>query len=153
MRQFKKTAFSFVETIIVVIFLGIVAAIAVPKLNFSVTSKQKAETLAWKIVTDLRRTRMLAVTNAAANTAGYALNMTGSSPYTGYEIQNLDSSDIIDSFIIDSDISCTGGVNFQFGPLGNLLAGSENQLFVSASGKSYTISITPATGMIKCEEN
>lgn len=153
MVQFKKPAYSFVEVIIVVIFLGIIAAIAVPKLNFSVTSKQQAESLSRKIVTDLRRTRMLAISNAAENNTGFALNMTGSSPYTGYEIQNLNTSEVIETFIVDSDISCTGGDNFQFGPLGNLVTGSDNQLVVSSSGKTCTISIIPATGMVKCEEN
>jgi type II secretory pathway pseudopilin PulG len=139
MTRFKRSAYSFVEVIIVVIFLGIIAAIAVPKLNFSVT--------------DLRRTRMLAISEAASNSAGFALNMTGSSPYTGYEIRNLDTSEIVDSFEIDSRINCTGGVNFNFGPLGNLITGSDSELVISASGKTCTISIVTATGMIKCQEN
>ena len=151
--QTKRAGYSFIETIIIVIFLGIIAAIAVPKLNFSLTSKQQAETTAAKIVTDLRRTRMLSIDNAATNTAGFAMNMTGGGAYTGYEIQNLDTSVVEDSHTIDSDISCTGGENFKFGPLGNLLEGSDNQIIVSASGKTLTITITPATGMIKCEEN
>ncbi|MBN2590284.1 MAG: hypothetical protein JXA96_10515 [Sedimentisphaerales bacterium] len=153
MIQNKRTAYSFVEMIIVVIFLGIIAAIAVPRFNFSITSKQQADALAWKIVTDLRRTRMLAISNAAENSVGFALDTTGSSPYTGYEIRNLNTSEIIETFTIDSNISCTGGENFQFGPLGNLLTGSNSQLVVSSSGKTCTISIIPATGMVKCEEN
>ena len=153
MLKSKRYAYSLVELIIAVIFLGVIAAIAVPKLNYSLNSKQKAESLSWKIVTDLRRTRMLAISNAAQNSVGYSLNMTGSSPYTGYEIQNLDTSEIIETFTIDSNISCTGGDNFQFGPLGNLITGSGNQLEVSSSDKTFTISIIPATGMAKCEEN
>ena len=153
MTRFKRSAYSFVEVIIVVIFLGIIAVIAVPKLNFSVTDRQQAETITGKIVTDLRRTRMLSISEAATNTAGFALNMTGYSPYTGYEIRNLDTSEIVDSFEIDSRINCTGGASFNFGPLGNLLTGSDNQLVVSASGKTCTISIVPATGMIKWQEN
>jgi len=149
----KRTAYSLVELIVVVVFLGIIAAIAVPRLNFSTISKQNADNTAWKIVTVLRRTRSLAISNAANNTAGFALNMTGSVPYTGYEIQNLDTSVTIDSRSIDSGINCAGGSQFQFGPLGNLLDGSDNQLVISASGKTLTLDITAATGMIKCTEN
>jgi Tfp pilus assembly protein FimT len=148
-----RAAYSLVELVIVVVFLGIIAALAVPRLNFSAISKQKADAVAWKIVTDLRRTRSLAISNAANNTAGFALNMTGSAPYSGYEIQNLDTSATTDSHSIDPSINCTGGNLFQFGPLGNLLTGSDNQLTVSASGKTFTITITAATGMIKCTEN
>jgi Tfp pilus assembly protein FimT len=149
----KRTAYSLVELIIVVIFLGALAAIAVPRLNFSAITKQKADTTAWKIVTDLRRTRSLAISNAADNTAGFALNMTGSAPYSGYQIQNLNTSTVVDSHTIDSNINCTGSSQFKFGPLGNLLTGSGNQLVVSASGKTFTITLTSATGMVKCTEN
>ncbi len=149
----KRTAYSLVELVIVVIFLGVIAAIAVPRLNFSTISGQKADTIAWKIVTDLRRTRSLAISNAAENNAGFALNMTGSAPYSGYEIQNLNTSAIVDSHTIDSNINCTGSSLFKFGPLGNLLAGSGNQLVVSASGKTFTITLTTATGTVKCTEN
>ncbi len=149
----KRAAYSLIELVIIVLFLGIFAAIAVPRLNFSAISKQRADTVAWKIITDLRRTRSLAISNAANNTTGFALNMTGSAPYSGYEIQNIDTSAIVDSHTIDSEINCIGGDQFQFGPLGNLKAGSDNQLTVSASGKTFTISITVATGIVKCTEN
>jgi len=150
----QKGAFTLVELILIVLFVGICAFIAVPRLNLSAVSKQKADGLTRKIVTDLRRTRRLAISDAANNTAGFALNMTGSSPYTGYEIEDLNTSTIITNgtFSIDSAISCTGGASFQFGPLGNL-TGSDTQLIVSASEKTFTITIISATGMIKCTEN
>ncbi len=139
--------------ILIVAFIGIFAVIAMPRLNFAIISRQKADSFARKIVTDLRLTRRLAISDAATNTAGFALNMTGSVPYTGYEIENLDTAATVDSHTIDSAVSCSGGSAFNFGPLGNLLTGSDTQLTVSASGKTFTITITTATGMIKCTEN
>lgn len=149
----RRKAFSLVELLLIVLFLGIFAAIAIPSLSFSALSKQKADIIARKIVTDLRRTRRLAISNAAANPNGFALNMTGSSPYTGYEIENLNTSVTIDSHTIDTDVSCAGGDEFSFGPLGNLLAGSDSSLTVSAHEKIFTISIISATGTVKCSEN
>ena len=151
----NKTAYSLIELIIFVLFLGIFAAITVPRFNFATISRKKADCQARKIVTDLRRTRRLAISDAATNTDGYALNMTGAGPYTGYEIVNLNTSTTITNgtFSIDSAISCTGGANFQFGPLGNLKTGSDTQLTVSAEGKTFTITITSATGMVKCVES
>lgn len=150
----SKPAYSLVELIIVMIFLGIFAAIAVPRINFAVITKQKSDTVARKIVTDLRRTRTLAISDAANNTVGYALNMTGTSPYSGYEIENLDTLTVVDSHTIPSGISCTGGDEFKFEPLGNLLTGSDTELTVSTDteDRSFTITIINATGMVKCVE-
>lgn len=164
-----------VELILVVLFLGIFAVIAVPRLQFATLHGKQADTVAKKIVTDLRRTRRLAISDAANNTNGFQLKMIGTSPspvpvpipmlpllaatvpvplgYTGYEIINLNTGTTIDSHTIDSGIRCTGGRYFSFGPLGNLKAGSDTQLTVAAGGKSFTITIISATGMVKCVEN
>jgi len=151
----KKTAFSFVEMILIVAFLGIFAFIAVPRLNFAIISRQKADTNVWKIVTDLRLTRRLAISDAANNTKGFELKMVGSVPYTSYEIENVDTHATVASHTLDSDvnISCPSGVRFIFGPLGNLESQSGTELTVSAQGRSFTITINSATGTVKCVEN
>ena len=131
----------------------VLAAIAVPRINFSAISKKKADVTARKIVTDLRRARRLAISDAASNTDGFGLHMTGPSPYSAYEIVNRDSEETVDSYTIDSDITCTGGGEFGFGPLGNLLDGSDTQLSIAADGKTFTITIIPGTGIAKCTEN
>jgi hypothetical protein len=79
--------------------------------------------------------------------------MTGTEPYTGYEIVNLETDDVVESYNLASEIQCTGGSDFRFGPLGNLLAGSDNQLVVSAQGRSFTITVISATGTVICVEN
>jgi Tfp pilus assembly protein FimT len=149
-----KAAFSLVELFVIIIFICICAAIALPRFNFDIISKQKADTIASKIVTDLRRTRRLAISDAANNSKGYELKMVGSVPYTSYEIENIDTHETVDSHTIDDvTVSCPAGHKFRFGPLGELKSGSGTELTVSAEGKSFTISIIPATGMVKCVEN
>jgi len=152
--MFKK-AFTLAELIVIVLIVGVIAFIAVPRLDFSGVSRMKSETVAKKIVTDLRRVRELAISDAANNTNGYSVLMTGPSPYTGYQIKNLKTSAIADTQTIPAGISCTttGGSEFKFGPLGNTLTGSGTRIIVSGSGKISTIDITSATGMIKCTVN
>ena len=152
MRNLKKhnsAAFSLVELTVIVMLIGIMALIAIPRMNFSAISRQDTQTTVRKIVTDLRRTRSLAISNAENNSTGFALNITGGN----YEIENLDTSETVDSQIIASSVNCSGGSEFKFGPLGNLLNGSDTSLTVSGSGKNFTISIVSATGAIKCVEN
>lgn len=147
----KRNAHTLVELIIVVVMLGVMAFIAVPRLRFAVRNQQQADTVARKIVTDMRRARQLAITDAATNTSGFALNRSGST----FDIEDLsDSSTVPNStFTVASRITCSGGTSFQFGPLGNLKAGSDNQLVISAGGKTFTIDITSATGIIKCTKS
>ena len=145
-------AYSLVELIIVVMFIGILAAISVPRMDFAIISKQKVDTTARKIVTDLRRTRRLAISDAANNSGGFEVTMAGSPPYSGYHIRSYPAHEIVDSLAIDSDISCTGDKKFRFGPMGNL-TNTGFQLKVAAQGRSFTITIIPATGMVKCVEN
>lgn len=147
------TGFSFAELILIVLILGVLAFVAVPKMQFATLRRQKADTVARKIATDLRLTRRLAITNAAENVEGYHLRMQGGGPYNGYEMVNRDTDEVVGSHSIDSDVSCTGGNLFKFGPLGNLLSGSDTQLTVSSEGKSFTITIVSATGTVKCIDN
>lgn len=146
----SRKAFSLAELILIVLILGVLTAITVPKMQFATLRRQKADATAKKIATSLRLTRRLAITNAAVNVSGYALEMKGASPYSSYEIVNLKTSEVVDSYSIDSEVNCVGGRNFKFGPLGNLSAGSDTQAVVSADGKSFTINIVTATGMVKC---
>ncbi len=153
--KYQRAAFSFVELIIIVVFLGIFAVIVVPRFNYAIISKQKADTTARKIVTDLRLTRRLAISDAANNTQGFELKMVGSVPYNTYEIENVDTKAIITSHTLDSglSISCPTGIRFIYGPLGNLKPASATQIIVSAEGRSFTITINSATGTIKCVKN
>jgi Tfp pilus assembly protein FimT len=146
-------AFSLVEMLILAIFVGILAMISVPRINLGVIDKQRVDTAAHKLMTDLRRTRHLAISDAATNTTGYGLVLQGASPYTGYEIWDRKSVARVDSHTFDSCISCTAdGKNFNFGPTGNLLTGGGTKIKMASRGRSFVITVIPATGMVKCAE-
>lgn len=147
-----RAGFGLVEALMVVLFIGVLAVVTVPKLNLAVISKHKAEATAKKFVTDLRRTRRLAISDAPTNEDGFAIEMVGSDPYTGYEIVNEKTNLPVDSHKIDPAILCSGGQKFTFGALGNLTS-SYTQITFSAEGKTFTITITAATGLVKCTEN
>ena len=147
----RRAAYSLVEMIVVVMILGAMAFIAIPRLNFTGLYSIQTNAVAKKIATDLRRTRTLAISYAANNTKGYTLQMVGSSPYTSYTIVDANSGATVSTLTIDSPISCTGGSLFKFGPLGNLLSGSSSTaISVSSSGKTYTITVISATGIVQC---
>jgi Tfp pilus assembly protein FimT len=152
MKKNTSKAYTLAELVVVVMFVGIMAAIAIPRINFAIIRKSKAGTTVGIIAAGLRRTRVLAISDAAGNTNGYELNMTGGSPYSGYEIENMNTSAIIDSYTFDPAIAVTNGSDFEFGPLGSLKS-ADTQIDVAAGGRSYTITIVSATGMVKWVQN
>ena len=122
-------------------------------------SSQRVDAAVKRIVTDLRRTRSLAISHAADNPDGYELRMTtvvSAAPrlgfpftasilasayqsYRGYRIVNLHTGATVETHTLSSTISCRGGNRFAFGPNGNLLDDSDTQLRISAEDDLFTI--------------
>jgi len=139
--------------VVVVLIRAILVTLAVPRLPFGVISGRRAEMAAWKIVTVLRRARSLAISHAATNPDGFALNIKQTGKTTTYEIMDCGSKSVVDSQAIDSNVNLSGRMKFEFGPLGTLKEKNAPFLNVSVADKTFTISVIPATGMVKCLED
>ena len=147
-----RTGHSVTEIAVVVLILGVLAAVAVPRLPLGTVHRAGAAAVARQLATDLRRARSAALLDAAENPVGFAVVMSGSADgYSGYQTVNLQDSSVVDTHSISAGVNCAGGGRFEFGPLGNLREGSGAMLEVSAQGKTCTITVVPATGMVKCQ--
>ena len=152
-RKANRRAFSLVELMLMVAILGIFAAVAIPRLDYAIVRRYKAEATAKKILIGLRLARALAISEAATNSKGFDLNMLGGSPYSGFEIENANTKATVETRTIDSDVSVTGAAKFKFTLLGALQTGSDLLLTVSAEGKSFTITVSGVMGVAECVEN
>ena len=152
-REENRRAFSLVELMLMVAILGIFAAVAIPRLDYAIVRRYKAEATAKKILIGLRLARALAISEAAINSKGFDLNMPGGSPYSGFEIENANTKATVETRTIDSDVSVTGAAKFKFTLLGALQTGSDLLLTVSAEGKSFTITVSGVMGVAECVEN
>jgi len=149
LEQMKKNAkaVTLVELLIVVFIISIFTFIAVPRMGMATVFKGKAQTSANQIASAIRLCRSLAISNAADNQQGYCLNITAHK----FEIVNLKTSQVVKTDKIQSEITCTGDTSFQFNTIGSRFGGTGN-LTVSGGGKTYTISVVSATGMVKCAQ-
>ena len=148
----RSSAYSLVELLIVVAVLAAMAFVAVPRLPFAMARQKQAEAAAWQTVSMLRRTRSLAILNAATHPDGFALQISIASGVTTLEIVDVSASSVVDTQTLDSAVSCTGTSRFEFDPFGTLTSAGTS-LSLSAAGATYQITIVPATGMVRCEES
>lgn len=172
-----KEGYTLIELVIVMLFIAAFAAIAIPRLNFAGVRKKGAELTAYKFLSELRRTRALAIANAAGNPYGFGIwinptwAMASDEPvvytagffsdrntriskrqrtvYYTYEIRNLMTGATVDSQDVYDNVDLGGGTQFSFGPLGNLTSG-DTSLTVSLGNTSFVINITGPTGSMTC---
>ncbi|MGD0786018.1 MAG: prepilin-type N-terminal cleavage/methylation domain-containing protein [Sedimentisphaerales bacterium] len=155
MKTVKK-GITLIELIIVVMLIGALAFIAVPRLIMATVALGGSNTSAERIAAAIRHCRTLAISNALNNSPGFELDMTdvdSSGNYTRFNIFNVRTNDVNETGTIPAKVICSGDGNgkFQFGPLGSRTGGTGN-LTVSGGGKTYVISVVTGTGMVKCTQ-
>jgi len=146
-----RNGYTLAEMIMVVLVLAVIAALATPRLHFGQIQERQAEVTAWKIVADLRRTRSLAILEAASNPDGFALEIKQTDHGATYEIVNSGNKDIVDTHAVDSNVGFSGRMKFEFDSLGVLKEKNDPSVHVSAGEKTFTIRVIPTTGMVKCD--
>jgi hypothetical protein len=137
------------EAITVVLILSILACVAVPRLNWAAVTGVTADAFVRQITTDLRRTRADAILHAGRNPTGFALIVSPEVPYHGYQIIDLRDATVVVARDLPPGVRCTGGKRFEFGPLGNLRAGSDTELHITTEARTYRVTVVPATGAVK----
>jgi prepilin-type N-terminal cleavage/methylation domain-containing protein len=154
MKTVRK-GLTLIELIIVVLIIGALAFIAVPRLIMATVALGGSNTGAERIAAAIRQSRTLAISKALNNPQGFELDMTNivSGSYTGYQIVNVQTNDVNETGTIPANVTCTGNGNgkFQFGPLGSRTGGT-GSLTISGGGKTYVISVVTGTGMVKCTQ-
>ena len=151
----RRNAHTLTELVVVVLIMGTLAMIAIPRLQCGAIKQKKLAGAAHQLVGDLRKTRSLAMRDAATNDDGYRLRLVGASPYTEYLIENADTGEEVSRTNIDPSIVVTSSptYRFVFGRLGNMTLGGDSQINLSADGKSFTLTFVTATGAVLCTKN
>jgi prepilin-type N-terminal cleavage/methylation domain-containing protein len=121
-----------IEVIVVMIIIGIVAAIVLPKIDFGGTSSRASvDGAAYMIASDIRYAQEFAMANRVSKSVTFT---SGSSVYTFSPVNNLDSSGRLPSGVtVDSNFTVT------FNSLGEPTTGGGGSFTISGGVKTITI--------------
>jgi prepilin-type N-terminal cleavage/methylation domain-containing protein len=121
-----------IEVIVVMIIIGILAAIVLPKIDFGGTSSRASvDGAAYMIASDIRYAQEFAMANRVSKSVTFT---SGSSVYTFSPVNNLDSSGRLPSGVtVDSNFTVT------FNSLGEPTTGGGGSFTISGGVKTITI--------------
>ncbi|MFH1395284.1 MAG: GspH/FimT family pseudopilin [Candidatus Omnitrophota bacterium] len=136
----KIKGYTLIELLFIIAVIAVLAAVAVPRLGIPFTKKAKLRVTARSMLSGLRYTRRLAITNDE----NYRLNVNSSAKE--YEIYDAGNTQIGNTQTIDPAITISGDKDFIFEPLGNASSSSDTTISLSAEGTQITITVTVSTG-------
>jgi prepilin-type N-terminal cleavage/methylation domain-containing protein len=150
----RQNGYTLVEVVMVVLLLGVMTAVTIPRLNFAVVRQSEARAEARRLVADFRRVRSMALRDAAINNKGFEMVMESTGVCTGYDVDNLDSHDTLNTYVFHDDVTVdAGNLKYCFGPLGDLTKGQGTEITVTSEALSFAISFVATTGAVILTEN
>ncbi len=133
-----SSGFSLIELVMVIVLLGIVMAVVVPKLRN--TTDFSLEGSASMIIADIRNAQELAM--ATHDDKNVVFILSGSS----YTVET-ESDSVFRTVDLPSGVTITSAdLTFTFNPLGEPTAGGGSSVTISAGGNSKTVTVGNYTG-------
>ena len=135
----QSKGMTLIEVIAVMVIIGILAAIVLPKIDFgSTSSRASVDGAAYIVASDIRYAQEFAMANRISKRIDFTLN---SSVYTFSPTSGLDPTGRLPSGVtISSDFTIT------FNSLGEPTTGGGGSVTVSVGGQTRTITVVNYTG-------
>jgi MSHA pilin protein MshC len=146
MKRFKERTpnykgMTLIELLAVLVIIGILSAVVIPRLNLTVTtSRASVDGAAYMIASDIRYAQEFAMANRVSKSVTFT---SGLSVYTFNPTSNLDPSGRL-----PSGVTTVNNFTITFNSLGEPTTGGGGSVTVSGSGLSRTISVVNYTGKV-----
>ena len=139
--RIPQSGLTLIEVIVVMIIIGILAAIVLPKIDFGGTSSRASvDGAVYMIASDIRYVQECAMANRVSKSITFT---SGSSVYTFNPTGNLDPSGRL-----PSGVTIATTITFTFNSLGEPTAGGGSSVSVSGGGQSKTVTVLNYTGKV-----
>jgi len=137
----KSKGMTFIEVILVLVIIGTLSAILIPRLDLtSTSSRASVDGAAYIVASDIRYAQEFAMANRVSKSVIFT---SGSSVYTFNPSSNLDSSGRL-----PSGITISNNFTITFNSLGEPTTGGGGSVAVSDGVQSKTISVVNYTGKV-----
>jgi len=142
-----RPAFTLVEAILALVILGVMAAIAIPRLANSAVWRVAGEASAQQVVGAMRLARTMSVETAAVEPGGYTVKG-GTTAYAIYKTTGMTQVGDTQSLAAGWQFTANFEVRFDsLGAAGGAPIGAD-AFGLGRSGDQWLISVEPATGCI-----
>jgi len=145
----RNKGFSLIELSFIIVLMGILIAITVPRLGSDGVSTKRLEVTSKALATDLQYARQLAI---STKTTHYVYVDDFNNEFAVYESSVQASNIVKPAYSFNSSISVNGDDTFGFEANGSIVVGSGTSIELDDAGDEWTISVVPATGSIKKEQ-
>jgi prepilin-type N-terminal cleavage/methylation domain-containing protein len=137
----KSKGMTFIEVILVLVIIGTLSAILVPRLDLtSTSSRASVDGAAYIVASDIRYAQEFAMANRVSKSVIFT---SGSSVYTFNPSSNLDSSGRL-----PSGVTISNNFTITFNSLGEPTTGGGGSVAVSDGVLTKTISVVNYTGKV-----
>jgi type II secretory pathway pseudopilin PulG len=140
----RQSGMTLVELTLMVIIIGVLSAVVIPKLGVTSLSVTSAGGAAWMIASDIRYVQECAMANRVSKRVVFT---SGQSVYT-FPPTVPSTTDLDPSGRLPSGVTISGNFTITFNSLGEPTVGGGGSVTVSSGGQTKTITVSNYTGKV-----
>lgn len=140
----NEYGFTLIETLVLIIFIGILTAISIPRIGS--IGMQAARATSRQVMADMRYTRRLAISSARNHIIRFSPSGGTHTSYSIFRVDEAGETLVGCAKQIREEVTCTGPDEFIFYPFGN--ASTNGTVSLIAESEQFDVHVVATTGRV-----